>query len=396
MIPFVTVTVPVFASSILTRLLLLSLPTQAGKYDEPLKICGDGQTAGNASEYAPSSSFHANLNSLLSSLSLTPDTRNQSGFNHLSVGEGTSDAVYGLSLCRGDVEADICHHCVAAGGVEIVQKCVGFKKAAIWFDFCMLRYSSGSFFSAMAEKPVVNASNGSVADPGPFQSTLGNLMDDLVTRAVNDRSPPVNFATGEANLSSSSHKLYVLLQCTPDLAPTYCNICLRIAISELPVCCNNKQEARVATPSCYIRYEGDKFYNQTSDAAPPHSTVGNRRNTIKIVIIALSVLAALILVIVVLYIIRRRFHRKKSEGHQEKTEEILLRDLGESNCKNIPREYQHSDKEMQYFDLAILNEATNNFSEDNRLGQGGFGPVYRVKREKNILRNILIIAKAHF
>ena len=32
-----------------------------------------------------------------------------------------------------------------------------------------------------------------------------------------------------------------------------------------------------------------------------------------------------------------------------------------------------------FFDLAILKEATNDFSEANKLGEGGLGPVYKVK-----------------
>lgn len=30
------------------------------------------------------------------------------------------------------------------------------------------------------------------------------------------------------------------------------------------------------------------------------------------------------------------------------------------------------------FDLSTLRAATNNFSTDNKLGEGGFGPVYKV------------------
>lgn len=32
-----------------------------------------------------------------------------------------------------------------------------------------------------------------------------------------------------------------------------------------------------------------------------------------------------------------------------------------------------------FFDLAALKEATDDFSEANKLGEGGFGPVYKVK-----------------
>ena len=35
-------------------------------------------------------------------------------------------------------------------------------------------------------------------------------------------------------------------------------------------------------------------------------------------------------------------------------------------------------QELPLFDFVMLASATNNFHECNKLGQGGFGPVYRV------------------
>jgi hypothetical protein len=34
--------------------------------------------------------------------------------------------------------------------------------------------------------------------------------------------------------------------------------------------------------------------------------------------------------------------------------------------------------ELSFFNFSIIEIATNNFSEENKLGQGGFGPVYKV------------------
>ena len=45
-------------------------------------------------------------------------------------------------------------------------------------------------------------------------------------------------------------------------------------------------------------------------------------------------------------------------------------------------EFKEDDKkgiDVPFFDLASILAATNNFSEANKLGQGGFGPVYKVK-----------------
>ena len=34
--------------------------------------------------------------------------------------------------------------------------------------------------------------------------------------------------------------------------------------------------------------------------------------------------------------------------------------------------------ELQFFDFETILSATNNFGDDCKLGQGGFGPVYKV------------------
>ena len=49
-----------------------------------------------------------------------------------------------------------------------------------------------------------------------------------------------------------------------------------------------------------------------------------------------------------------------------------LEGSGETN-----KDQEHLD--LPLFDLDTLMNATNNFSSDNKLGQGGFGPVYKVR-----------------
>ena len=34
--------------------------------------------------------------------------------------------------------------------------------------------------------------------------------------------------------------------------------------------------------------------------------------------------------------------------------------------------------ELLQFDLATISRGTDNFSDNNKLGEGGFGPVYKV------------------
>lgn len=47
------------------------------------------------------------------------------------------------------------------------------------------------------------------------------------------------------------------------------------------------------------------------------------------------------------------------------------------NCKKMSKKHYDND-ELPQFELAAISEATNEFSLDNKVGEGGFGPVYKV------------------
>ena len=42
-------------------------------------------------------------------------------------------------------------------------------------------------------------------------------------------------------------------------------------------------------------------------------------------------------------------------------------------------------KELPLFEFQVLAAATDNFSLSNKLGQGGFGPVYKVSMHKEFI-----------
>ncbi|XWS70701.1 hypothetical protein CRYUN_Cryun03dG0069800 [Craigia yunnanensis] len=81
----------------------------------------------------------------------------------------------------------------------------------------------------------------------------------------------------------------------------------------------------------------------------------------------ISVLSAAVLIIglsLVLYLWRKRYHKKPGS--------VTLDSESSFNGKN-----QKEDLELPFFDLATIVLATNNFSMKNKLGQGGFGSVYK-------------------
>lgn len=59
--------------------------------------------------------------------------------------------------------------------------------------------------------------------------------------------------------------------------------------------------------------------------------------------------------------------------------------------KDYSGETTNEDLELPLFDFTTLVVATNNFSNANKLGQGGFGCVYKVKKKKHDTIYIIFI-----
>ena len=248
----------------ISMLSLLSLTTHATAPIHLNEVCAN-------TTFSSNSTYQSNLNSLLSSLS--SNATDSLEFYNTTSGENTSNPVYGLFLCRGDVTPQLCQECVAAAVKEITKKCSREKVAVIWYDECMLRYSNRSFFSTVDEKPkfaLLNAQN--ITEQDRFNKLLAKSMNETVSQASNATIGSKKFGTKEVNISAFQ-TLYNLVQCTADLSRNDCSTCLQAAINLLPWCCSGKQGGRVIFPSCNVRYELYPFYrmeNATSAHTSSH------------------------------------------------------------------------------------------------------------------------------
>ncbi|KAK9936144.1 hypothetical protein M0R45_013004 [Rubus argutus] len=355
------VVIRVLLSVTVTVITLLGLPSTT-EADYLAHFCP------NSTVFTPNSTFQSNLNRLFSVLSsnATSDT----GFYKATTGRTPTDTVYGLFLCRGDVNATACEACVPSAIAEAVKQCPIEKEVVIWFDDCMVRYSNRSFFSVMAESPRVfmwNTQN-VTTEPNRFNQVLAESMNKMATEAANGGD---KFATKEANFTGLI-SLYSLGQCTQDLSSFDCNTCLRGAIAQLPGCCGGKLGGRVLYPSCTVRFEVYPFYHQNLTSAtapapaalplPPPTSVSKGKNKISgttIVAIVVPIAASLVLFVIGYCLITKRAKKKYSAVPEP------------SGVNDI------SSVESLQFDFGTIEAATNNFSDDNKLGEGGFGQVYK-------------------
>lgn len=197
--------------------------------------------------------FRFNLRTLLSSLSsnATGDTQ---FYNTTVTGLDSSESVYGLFICWGDVPSQLCHQCVENGTQQLSSDCSSSRQAVIWYEECMVRFSNRFFFSTMDTRPRFGLSNN--VNISTNQGSFMSLMFSTVTETANEAARhPIGvkkFATREATISELK-TLYCLAQCTPDLSPGDCRTCLSGAIGDLPWCCEGRKGGRVLYPSCNVR-----------------------------------------------------------------------------------------------------------------------------------------------
>ncbi|MCD7455219.1 hypothetical protein HAX54_027431 [Datura stramonium] len=205
-----------------------------------------------------------------------------------------------------------------------------------------------------------------ISDPNNFRPLLGSILDEVATEAANGGADK-KYATKNANYSAFQ-KVYALAQCTPDISAANCNTCLRDAISNLPSCCDKSQGARVVFPSCGVRYELYPFYNDTQAlSTPPNSSGGdsdkNGRITAGVIgAIAVSAAVSILLLIVAYCLLIRRRASKKYDAIMEPKDISDISTAESLQCS---------------FDT--IQAATDNFSPDNKIGEGGFGDVYKGK-----------------
>ncbi|MQL84469.1 hypothetical protein Taro_016954 [Colocasia esculenta] len=351
--------------------LLVAIPTATTA--EPLaQICN---STGGRTNYAANSTFESNLKTLLFSL---PANGSASGYCNGTAGDAPDDRVYGLVLCRGDVSAGDCRSCLDTGAQEIPQICPGSRSAVVWYDYCMLRYSDRRFFSVpddVLKIPLSNTHN--LTEVTQFSQQLNLLMARLVRYAAYNRSARM-FATGDADYADpATTKIYGLVQCSMDQSADDCSTCLRGIIGEIPNYAFGKKGARYLKATCNIRYELYSFYKgsamvsvslsrNATPAAPlsppmniPAAQGKKKSNSTSTTVLAISILlgAALALVFVMCVYF---FCRRSKQG------QVCVRDTQEITTI-----------ESLLFSLSTLRAATDNFSDVNLLGRGGFGTVYK-------------------
>nr|XP_043608663.1 cysteine-rich receptor-like protein kinase 2 [Erigeron canadensis] len=256
------------------------------------------------------------------------------------------DSMYGLGECYGDLSTDDCVLCYAEART-VLPTCFP-DRGRVYLDGCFMRIQNYDFYEESLGADDATYC-GNMTTGGVFQDSVRRAVTNVVMDAPNNRD---YFAHEVALSASVNESAYVLADCWNTLNQSSCADCLGKASKSI-LNCLPSSEGRAMYTGCFMRYSNTNFLNPES----ARSSNGGKASTI--VIAAGSVVAFLAASIFAVFACKRRSKSKKGKGSDDTK---LLETLNSSSLN------------IKY---STVEKATNSFNDGNKLGQGGFGTVYK-------------------
>ncbi|XP_054796500.1 cold-responsive protein kinase 1-like [Prosopis cineraria] len=305
--------------------------------------------------------FHQNLNATFQDLKA--QIGNQS--KHFATAQAVkgNNPAYALFQCRNYLSISDCLKCFDFAADHIRNCSVGVTGARIIYEGCFLRYESSGFFDQNTD-----AGNNIVCGNKPRNSTeLASTVEKVLTdlETATPRIPGFYAAT-KTQVPNSNTSIYAFAQCLETVTQSGCQDCLNTGFKNFQICLPNSN-AKTYDAGCFMRYSTTAFFadNQTTNIKQFLKQGGSNK---KAIIGGVVGGASFILILLALFVLYRR---------STSTKRIRRGDiLGATELKG-PVNYRYKD----------LKAATKNFSKENKLGEGGFGDVY-----KGTLKNGKIVA----
>lgn len=239
---------------------------------QPWKICGDPTM-----NYTTNSTYHANLEHLSTMLT---DNATANRYHYATGHVGTApDIVYGLALCRGDVNATACHACIATASLGAQQLCPYRADATVFYPTCRLRFSGKNFLHpnnySLILDGVVNTMNTTDTtntepvlpnwDPSNSEAVaditgiIKKLLQETASHAAYNSGARM-FATGRMDVRGGFPPLFSMAQCVPALSHRDCWSCLQVISYMATDNFAGRQGGRLLALWCNLRYDTVQFY----------------------------------------------------------------------------------------------------------------------------------------
>ncbi|KAK8461028.1 hypothetical protein SEVIR_2G436700v4 [Setaria viridis] len=349
-----------------------SLPPAAAEDTILGHKCGMPAAGNNAS----SDAYRSNLNALAAIL-VAGARANGSAAG--AVGAAAApDAAYGVALCRGDFTGDACARGLGdalASAVNDSESAFGcgrqLRDVTLFYDRYQLRFSGADFLSGDGDTPKWAGNNTNFVKPADAARRFDGLVSELVNKIADIAAGrPDRYATGRSRFQEQGLTLYGLVQCTVDMPPERCRACLDGLISAFPATFPSGQHGgRILVPRCTVRYEtDDTFFNTANLSVDLHKPKPSKSWLwATIPVVSVSLLAASFLLYRWIKIRRKRELARL---------ELFRLSIAVKSVINLWR-MEEGNSGFSLYDFSQMKGATNGFSIENKLGQGGFGAVYK-------------------
>ncbi|EER92759.1 hypothetical protein BDA96_01G516800 [Sorghum bicolor] len=348
--------------------------------------------------YTDDSQYKKNLDELLATL---PTAAVDNGWFYKGSAGAGADEAFGLIMCFADRSAAQCLDCLTRAPAGITTMCPGSRNVSAAYDACVLRYSAAPIPAAADLNAVFSVDAyiiGLPVTPEAVRAAWVPLVSKLTGGIA--ASPLRIFNSSTPYSGAGAQLMYGLAQCTRDLNTSECVSCISSYASLLGQLYDNTTGGSIKGYSCYFVYLLAPLDNITLPPAPasepplppspspplppspspptPHSPKASKTGIV-IGVSAGSVSTLLVILGFSIWLLLRRRRRKQATILEEaKEKELGLGDGGgffdEETEMEDEFEKGTGPKRFRCSELAV---ATGNFADDRKLGEGGFGSVYR-------------------
>ncbi|KAF9620833.1 hypothetical protein IFM89_014770 [Coptis chinensis] len=240
-------------------------------------------------------------------------------------------------------------HCAMLRHVLSLPKCFPNNGGRIYLDGCFMREDNYSFFKEYMGPGDTTLCGNTTRSGAKFHESARQAMLGAVEKAPKNGG----FARKQVLISGSANvSAYGLANCWKTLDFDSCKACLENASTSL-MGCLPWSEGRAMYTGCFMRYSDQNFLNKES-----------RQPKVNIAVVVVAILSSVAIVLVGTII---GVHLWKSRRIQQKRR-------GSNNTSKMAKSLFKSSLNFKY---SILQYATGSFNIDNKIGQGGFGTVYK-------------------
>ncbi|KAL5810196.1 hypothetical protein ACOSQ4_026764 [Xanthoceras sorbifolium] len=221
-------------------------------------------------------------------------------------------------------------------------------------------YESSPFYDQSTQEGRFGfCGNRTASQATAFSAAVNELVENLQVA-----TPKINgfFAASKKEVVGSGGggndtAVYGVAQCVETISESGCRDCLATAYDNIQRCFSNAFGWAVDV-GCFLRYSDTSFFadNQTTNLTPFLKNGSSNNNK---AIIGGVVGGGTALLLVAIFFIWFKFYRKRKTTHRG--------NLLEATEFQGPVNYRYKD----------LISATASFSEENKLGEGGFGDIYK-------------------